>query len=150
MNTFVFMEYYPESGRFNLGLYNDEQPFSKLCVVNEIEALQVKCIIDNISTGCIFVGIKIRENILKPLLHELCKIKVELPEKLKFHWIPPYKLPIDDVDWLFNYGLFSSDEDEMDVYDMAEELGIYDTKSSIDALAKVYFTLVGDFNRIND
>lgn len=163
MNTFVFM--YRVNDKYQLGMLNDTDNIDKLLVLNDLDASAIREVINSIPVNCIFVGRNIRQSVLAPLLHDLCKSKLELPEKLKFHWIPPYKLPIDDINWLYNFGTFyeldKTNEldlsDEVRVYAldlMAKELGIelpqpHPELLEVKVMAMIYFTLIGDFNRFN-
>lgn len=147
MKVFVFMEYRVD-GNFNLGMLTDDAKLSELKIVRDAPAAQVREIINSIPTECIFVGKSLRLEILRPLLHQLVKEDLDLPEKLKFHWTPPFKLPFDDVEWLYNFGVFS--EGFISLYEIGKnldiEIDLY-REHNIDKLAEIYFKLIGDFNR---
>jgi hypothetical protein len=84
---------------------------------------------------------------LKPLLQELCIAKLDLPEQLKFHWVPPYKVPIEDIQWIYNFGMYSNEE-PASIEEMLSNLGLSSTQNIIRDITNIYFTLIGDFDRL--
>jgi len=148
MKVFVFLTKY--NGKYDVGLMRDDENLSEMKKVSRISATELRGILNSIEAECIFVGKNLRTKILTPMLHDLVKSGTDLPNQLKFHWIPPYKLQLDDVAWLYDFGIFTEETEAMSIFQLAESLEInIEMKSDIDALALVYFSLVGDFDRIN-
>lgn len=150
MNVFVFIEKGTQVDLFNLGIMREDEKISEMQLLKDMSDTGVRDIINQIPTGCVFVGQNLRQGVLSELMHSLCRKKLDLPEKLKFHWVPPYKLPLDDLDWLFNFGMFGQSMTPLST--MASELGITIDPSDVNGsnvklMAKVYFTIVGDFNK---
>jgi hypothetical protein len=146
MKVFVFIE--TVNDNFNLGMLSEEDTVDKIQLIKDIQAPQVRQIINQIPTECIFVGRNLRKGVLMKLMHQLCKLKLDLPDKLKFHWVPPYKMPLDDVDWLYNFGTYT--DGFTPIHEMGSNLGIevdLTQQCHITELAKIYFTLIGDFNK---
>jgi hypothetical protein len=152
MKVFVFLERVDNS--YNVGLLSEDEPLSKLKELKHIGAIQLRDLINNIPTECIFVGIELRKEVLSPFLHELCKNKLNLPDKLEFHWVPPYKLPLDDVFWIYNYGMFNDNAYGNKLQLMIKDLNLVSKTEGTDChlydIAQVYFTLIGNFDKLNN
>jgi len=147
MKVFVFMEAFED--KFNFGMLSEDSNISQMMVVKDAPATQVREVLNSIPSECIFVGRNLRQGVLTKLMYQLCQLKLDLPEKLKFHWVAPYKLPFDDLDWLYNFGTYK--DGFVPLSEMGSNLGVQVDMSSnchIEELAKMYFTLIGDFSKL--
>jgi len=148
MKVFVFLTRY--EGKYNIGLLKEDGNLSDMQKVFQISATELRGILNSIEADCIFVGKNLRTQVLTPMLHELVCSGADLPGQLKFHWVPPYKLQLDDVAWLYDFGMFTEETEKMSIYELAKSLGIgIQMTSEVEALARIYFSLVGDFNRLH-
>lgn len=152
MKVFVFLEKDSDQPncKFNIGLLNESDRIEdKLVVIRSAPASQVRDLINQVPTECIFVGRDLRQGVLTELLHQLCSLRLDLPEKLKFHWVPPYKMPLEDINWLYNFGTFNESSHPSWI-EIGNSLGIKVSSSGdhIQDMAKIYFTLIGDFSKL--
>lgn len=142
MVTFVFLTHTEE--KYSVGVLSESD--SDLMVINNASPSVIKELIDSIPTKCIFVGKNLRGGVLQSLMFDLCKVKLPLPNGLKFHWVPPFNLNFDDINWLYNFGMYS--EFNTDLEFMCESVGVELTGNELLDMANLYFTLVGDFRVI--
>ena len=146
--VFVFLD--GVEPNFQIGLLNSEsKSLSEMKVLTDLSAKSVRDLINTLPSeiNYSFIGNNTRKGVLSSLLHALCKGRLDLPEKLKFHWIPPFKVPIEDISWIFSFGTF----EDYSINYMCNELEIpvdYTKDRNVDMIAKVYFTLIGDFNKL--
>jgi len=151
MKIFVFMWRSTKTGLYQILLLKMDQKVSEGKLIKDLRAAEVRDLINQIPTECIFVGMRLRDYVLKPLLHELRKSGLDLPDKLKFHWIPPYKLPFEDILWIYNFGMYGRPEtdDKITLSDIVDGYQVLDDKlEDVEKLAISYFELIGDFNKV--
>lgn len=149
MKVFVFLSRNSEA-KYNLGLLREDDSLEELKEFPNLSATELQSVLNSIDCDCIFVGKNLRTNILAPMFHELTRMKIELPKRLKFHWVPPYQLPLDDVAWMYDFGMFTEETQSKSIFDLASNLQIdFEMHTEIWTLATVYFSLVGDFHRLN-
>jgi hypothetical protein len=131
---------------YSVGLLDSSNNLSEL-MVTEKTAVGFRDLINSIPSEvpCYFVGLGIR-SILAEIQRSLILERLDMPEKLKIHWVAPYKIPLDDIGWLYNYGMFT----EVTFQEIDLKLGVTkESDSPILKLAKIYFALIGDFNKLN-
>jgi hypothetical protein len=145
MNCFVFLA--KDSDYYDIGILKVEDKVSQMVVSMNESAISIRYIINQLPEGCQFIGNNLRFGTLKPLLQELCIAKLDLPEQLKFHWVPPYKVPIEDIQWIYNFGMYSNEE-PASIEEMLSNLGLSSTQNIIRDITNIYFTLIGDFDRL--
>lgn len=150
MKVFVFLSRNDSEPRYNLGLLREDDSLEELKEFQNLSSTELRGVLNNIDCDCIFVGKNLRVKVLAPLYHELTMLRTDLPERLKFHWVPPYQLPFDDVAWMFDFGMFTEETQNKSIFDLANSLLIdFEMHTEIWTLATVYFSLVGDFHRLN-
>jgi hypothetical protein len=136
---------------YSVGVLDQDEKVGEMKYFNYLSSAEVRDLINSLPGDITFVGNELRSSVLAPLMRDLARIRVELPEKLKFHWVPPFKLPFDDLGWIYNFGIFP--ESGIPLSEMALNLGIDEMNCDpqnphLNLMAKIYFTLIGDFNKI--
>lgn len=147
MVTFIFLscEVTEFGNKYSVGVLGESEV--NLMTINDVSPEALKDLIDSIPTKCIFVGKNLRSGVLQPLMIDLCKLSLGLPKGLIIHWVPPYNLNFDDINWLYNYGIFT--ESNFELGSMCESVGLEVTGNELLDMANLYFSLVGDFRTIN-
>ena len=148
---FVFMSHYETPSYYSVGVLDQDDKVGEMKYFSYLSPVEVRDLINSLPGDVTFVGNELRSKVLAPLMRDLAKVRVELPERLKFHWVPPFKLPFDDLGWIYNFGIFPESEIPLSV--MASNLEINEVEGlnpphDLNLMARIYFTLIGDFNKI--